>query len=217
MTELLPALLDWTAAHPALMGLLIFAVALGESLAMVGMLVPGAVLMFGFGTLIALGHLDFYAAWTWAALGAIVGDGLSFWLGRVYRQRLRELWPFSRHPLMLSRSEAFFRRHGGKSVLMGRFFGPVRAVIPAVAGMLDMPTGRFLVVNVLSALLWAPAYLLPGMVFGASLELASQVAWRLVVLVVLVLVLLWLTVYLVTGLYRLLHPRVRIWLLRYSR
>jgi undecaprenyl-diphosphatase len=211
-TGSLQAILDWITANPGWMGIVIFLTALAESLALVGLIVPGAVMMFGFGALIALGHLNFWIALSYAVAGAVVGDGLSFWLGRAFHQRLRGLWPFSKHPETLTRSEAFFHRHGSKSVLLGRFFGPVRAVIPAVAGMLHMPVGRFLVVNVISALLWAPAYLFPGMVFAASLELASQVAWRLVVLILLLVGLLWLTVLLVRSLFRLLHPRVSSWL-----
>lgn len=216
MEHLLTATLDWIAAHPGWMALLVFLTALSESLAVVGMLVPGAILMFGFGALIALGHMDFWSACAFAVAGAVAGDALSFWLGRTCHQQLRGLWPFSRHPDMLAQGEVFFRRHGGKSVLFGRFFGPVRAVVPAVAGMLDMPPGRFLAVNVLSALLWAPAYLLPGVVFAASLELAAQVAWRLVVLIVLLVVLVWLTVTLVRRLFLFFQPRVEGWLRQFA-
>lgn len=216
ISEFLDLILTWIAAHPGWMGLAIFLTALGESLAIVGMLVPGALMMFGFGALITLGHLEFWTACGWAVAGAIAGDGISFWLGRTCHQRLRRLWPFYKHPEMLARGEAFFKRHGGKSVLFGRFFGPVRAVIPAVAGMLDMPIGRYMAANIGSAVLWAPAYLLPGMVFAASLELASQVAWRLVVLILLVVGLLWFTAWLVRRLFRLLQPRVHGWLKRFS-
>lgn len=215
VSEAFNAILDWIAIHPGWTGFIIFLTALAESLAIVGMIVPGAILMFGFGALIALGHLEFWSVYSWSAAGAVAGDSLSFWLGRIFHERLRQLWPFSNHPDMLARSEDFFKRHGGKSVLLGRFFGPVRAVIPAVAGMLDMSAGRFVLVNIASALLWAPAYLLPGIAFAASLEIASQVAWRLVVLIVLMIVLLWLTVWVVRGLFRFLHPRVHRWLKNY--
>lgn len=198
------------------MGLIVFVTALGESLAVVGLILPGAALMFGFGALIALGQLEFWATWAWAAAGAMIGDGLSFWLGRTYHQRLRQLWPFSAHPEMLDRAVSFFQRHGGKSVLLGRFVGPLRPVIPAVAGMLDMPLRRYLPANVCSATLWAPAYLLPGMAFGASLELAAQVTGRLVVLILLLLGLLGLTAGLVRALYRLLQPHAQDWLKRFA-
>lgn len=216
VSEWLNALLSWVTAHPGWMGLLVFLTALGESLAMIGLIMPGALLMFGFGALVALGQLDFWAAWGWAAAGAVAGDGLSFWLGRALHERLRQLWPFSRHPELLARSVDFFARHGGKSVLLGRFIGPVRPVLPAVAGMLDMPVGRFLLIDIGSALLWAPAYLVPGMVFATSLELAARVAWRLLVLILLVVGLLGLTVWGVRALFRLLQPRVQRWLRTFS-
>jgi undecaprenyl-diphosphatase len=215
MSEFLNATLQWIAVHPGWMGLIVFLTAMGESLFLVGLILPGAVMMLGFGALITWGYLEFWPAFTWAVAGAVAGDGASFWLGRAFHQRLRQLWPFSTHPDMLNRGEEFFRRHGGKSVLFGRFFGPVRPVIPAVAGMLDMPVGRFLLVNVLSALVWAPAHLLPGMAFAASLELASQVTARLAILILLVVVLLWLTVWLVRHLFRLLQPHVQDWLKRF--
>ena len=128
---------------------------------------------------------------SWAVAGAVLGDGLSYWIGKHYQAQLTNVWPFNKHPASLEKGIAFFQRYGGKSVAIGRFFGPIRAVIPLVAGMMNMPAGRFLVANVLSALAWAPAYLLPGMAFGASMELASEVALSLVVLLVILVVSLW--------------------------
>ncbi len=208
-----PALLReihlWVAQHPHWTGAGVALVALLESLALVGMLVPGVALMFAAGALIGFGVLPFWPICGWAVAGAVVGDGLSFWLGRRFGRRIDRVWPFDRHPELLRRGVAFFRRYGGLSVLFGRFFGPVRAVIPLVAGMMGMTGGRFFLVNVFSAALWAPAYLLPGVVFGASLELAARVAGRLVVLLVALLALLWLGLWLGRGIYRFFHSRAR--------
>ncbi|MEW7980083.1 MAG: phosphatase PAP2 family protein [Candidatus Sedimenticola endophacoides] len=220
MLELFHLLLDWVAAHPLWSGLVIFLVAMSESLAIVGLIVPGVMIMFGIGALIASGAIAFWPALGWAVAGAVVGDGLSFWLGRHFSDRLTRIWPFSRHPQTLERGIAFFERYGGKSVAFGRFFGPVRAVIPLVAGAMGMRPLRFLAANVLSALAWAPAYLLPGIVFGASLELASEVAFRLVLLLLLLVLFLWLVLHLLRTLFRLLHPHAGRWveaLLRWSR
>lgn len=202
----LTPLFDWLQAHPLTALGLVFLTAFGESLAFVGILVPGAVLMVAFGALVALDVMPLGATLLAAILGAIAGDGLSYWLGHHYRERLRGFWPFSRHPELLMRGEAFFHRHGGKSVLFGRFFGPVRAVVPAVAGMLEMPAGRFLLVNVISAILWAPAYLLPGLVFGASLDLASEFAGRFTVLLVGLLAALFVSGWLIRQFYLWLQP-----------
>ena len=209
MAELFQQLLHWVEANPGWAGAVVFLMAFAESMAIVGMVVPGVAILFTVGALIGAGALDFWQMVAWAVVGAILGDGLSFWLGRRYRHQLTRLWPFSRHPETLERGIAFFEKYGGKSVVIGRFFGPVRAVIPLVAGMMQMAPGRFLFANVLSALGWAPAYLLPGMAFGASLELASEVALRLVLLLVVLLASLWFLGWFSHRLFLWLQPRGR--------
>ncbi|UCE89818.1 MAG: VTT domain-containing protein [Pseudomonadota bacterium] len=206
--DFLTDILNWLAAHRGWTGTIVFLVAFGESLAIVGLIVPGAVLMFGFGALVATGHLDFWTTMAWAAAGAIAGDGLSYWLGHHYREQLARVWPLSRHPGLLERGIAFFNRHGSKSVVLGRFVGPLRAVIPAVAGMLHMPVARFAAANVFSGLTWAPLYLLPGIAFGLSLQLATEVAGRLAVLLLGLLTFVFALAWLAGRIYRFILPRV---------
>lgn len=218
--EFIAPVLEWTASHPAWSGLLVFLVAFSESLALVGLFMPGAVLMFGVGALVGVGALELWPTLVAAALGAVAGDVVSFWLGRHFHQRLRVLWPFRTHPHLITGATDFFYRHGGKSVLLGRFVGPLRPVIPAVAGMLDMPTGRFVAANLSSAALWAPAYLLPGMVFAASLNLAAEVATRLAVFVVVIVAIVLAVVWAVRRSFDFLHPRTHAMvgaILRWSR
>lgn len=214
MSGVFDQVLPWVSLHPIWAGFVVFLVSMAESLAIVGVLVPGVAMMFGIGALISTGALDFWPTFAWAVAGAVLGDGISFFLGRHFQGQLRSLWPFSRHPEMLQRGIDFFQRYGGKSVAFGRFVGPVRAVIPLVAGMLNMPPLRFLAANIASALAWAPAYLLPGMVFGASLELASEVALRLVILLVMLIALLWFVGWLIKRSFRIIHPRASAWLSR---
>lgn len=214
-SEFVNAMFAWVAAHPGWMSAVIFLTAAAESLTIVGVIIPGALIMFTLGAFIGLGHVDFWSAYWWSALGAVVGDAISFWIGRVFHQGVRRVWPFTRHPEMITRSEEFFRRHGGKGVLFGRFFGPVRGTIPTVAGMMDMSWRDFMIANVVSAILWAPAYLIPGMVFGASLDIASRVAGRLVVLILIIAVLLWATTWLVKHLARLFQAHATDWVQRF--
>jgi len=211
LAETIQPLLDWIHAHPHLTNLLVLLVAMSESLVVVGVIVPGAVLMLAFGALIETGGLNFWSICTWAVVGAVIGDGLSYLVGYYFRERLVRIWPFRTHPQWIDAGQAFFQRHGGKSVLLGRFVGPLRATVPAVAGMLRMSPLRFLFYTVCSALLWAPAYLMPGIAFAASLELAAQVAWRLAVLVVLLLLLLFCSAWLARAIWRQLAPRVAGW------
>ena len=187
----LNTLLAFITHHSGLAYGLIFLISLSESLAFVGLLVPGTVIMFGVGTIVATGRLSLFPVLLMAMIGAIAGDSISYWLGHHYKERLVNIWPFSRYSGMLNKGEAFFHRHGGKSVLFGRFVGPVRPVIPVVAGMLGMRPVHFSVVNVLSAIGWALVYILPGVFFGTSLAMAGSVSTRLAVIVFILVACIW--------------------------
>lgn len=202
------ALIAWIARHPEWAYAVVFFAAFSESLAVVGLLIPGALVMFGTGAVVAAGSLELWATLAWAAAGAIAGDAGSYWLGRHYRAELPHRWPFRRYPKLLEKGTVFFHRHGGMSIFLGRFVGPIRAVIPAVAGMLGMPPARFYAANILSALGWAPTYILPGVVFGASLGLAGAVATRLALILVLLSILIVGSIWIVSRSVIWLRPRV---------
>ncbi len=214
LADLFAALLEWVSENPHWAYFAVFLTAAGESLLVVGLILPGVALMFGFGALVAAGVLDLWATLAFAAAGAIAGDGVSFWIGRHFHQRLRVVWPFNRHAALINRGIDYFHHHGTKSVVLARFVGPLRPIVPAVAGMMDMAPRRFIAANVASALLWAPAYTLPGVVFGAALGLAAEVAGRLAVLLAVLVALIWFALWLVALVYRLLQPRAGMWLLR---
>ncbi|MBB3140106.1 bifunctional DedA family/phosphatase PAP2 family protein [Halomonas organivorans] len=161
-------LLQQLTPSPALLLLLIVIIALVESLALVGLLVPGVVLITATASMAGHQQIAVAAVMGAAFLGAIVGDGLSFWLGYTQRERVTGMWPLSRYPEWLSQGARFFHRHGSLSVFLGRFVGPVRPVVPLIAGMMHMPPRRFTWANLLSAALWAPAYVLPGYLLGRT-------------------------------------------------
>ncbi|ROR34791.1 bifunctional DedA family/phosphatase PAP2 family protein [Inmirania thermothiophila] len=203
----LEALLAWIAAHPAWAGAVVFAAAFAESLVLVGLVVPGAVFMFAAGALVATGTVQLAPTWAAASAGALAGDLVSFWLGRRHGARLLAHRLLARRRELVTRAEAFVRRHGGKGVLVARFVGPLRPVVPALAGSLGMPWPRFAALAAAGAVAWAPAYLLPGIAVGASLALASEVAGRLVLLLALILGLTWGVFAAVHRLYARLTPR----------
>ncbi|MDJ0741512.1 MAG: DedA family protein [Gammaproteobacteria bacterium] len=196
MTELFNDLLEWIRQNPDYAGLVVFAMSLAESLAIVGMLIPGVIILFGAGVLIGAGVLDFWTMCAWAIAGAVIGDGLSYWLGHHF-DYLTERWRWFRlHPDHLQKGIAFFEEYGDLSVALGRFFGPVRAIVPLVAGLMRMPPKRFYIANVLSALVWAPAYLIPGMVLG---EIGNGGDWRQLlfpVAAIVLIVIVWLLIHL---------------------
>lgn len=205
-------LLNWLGANPGWGWALVFLVALIESLALVGILLPGVMILFGVGALIGLGVLELLPIWLAATAGAFLGDSLSYALGRRYREHLLDIWPFSQFPGTMNRGREFFYRHGEKSVFAGRFIGPLRPIVPAVVGILDMKPSRFLVSDFAASVAWAPAFLVPGVFFGASLEVASEYAGRLAVLLILLLFLLWAAWWLLRTIYKFLASRSARWL-----
>lgn len=190
--EFFQSVLAWSSANPVWAGFIVFLISLVESLAVIGLIVPGTPVMFAIGYAMGTGDLPFWQTMSWAILGAVVGDGISYWLGHHFHEHLRDFWPFRQFPNMLKRGETFFKNHGGKSIVLGRF-GPIRPIIPVIAGMLDMKPLRFFFFNVFSAFIWAAAYTLPGVLVGVSLgSLSSSVANRAIVIILSLILALWL-------------------------
>lgn len=207
MEALLHQVIDWVTQNPDWAYTIIFLIAMGESLAILGVVIPGVIPLMGAGALVATGAIGFLPAFVSATAGAIVGDGLSYSLGRHFDRHIREVWPFYHYPAQLAQGEAFFYRYGGWSVALARFAGPGRAIVPLVAGMLRMPPHRFYVANVVSAIVQTLAFFLPGILFGASLELAAEAALRLTLLAILLVLGLWVLFWLGRRAYALLAPR----------
>jgi membrane protein DedA with SNARE-associated domain len=166
MEHLVQPTLDFISAHSGWAFPIMFITSFGESFAFISLFFPGTSILIVAGTLMSAGSLPFWPIMAGAAIGAVLGDSVSFWLGSRFGGAIARIWPFTRNPHLLADGIRFFERHGGKSVFIGRFFGPVRAVIPLAAGIMRMPRGRFWFANVTSALVWAPMLLLAGDAVG---------------------------------------------------
>jgi membrane protein DedA with SNARE-associated domain len=203
----LQAVLDWVQLHPHATGWMIFLVALGESLLLVGILLPGAALLVGLGTLIGLGVVDFKLAWITASIGAFVGDGISFWIGHHFKERLLKIWPMVKFPKLIEQGQSFFKKWGLLSVFIGRFVGLVRPIIPAIAGTMQMPLKKYIAISTIAAILWSPFYLLPGMLFGNAMGVMSKVAGKLAILVLIFVATVALVYWIIHLAYAYLLPR----------
>ncbi len=199
MIEALQHSLAWVTAHPTWALVLFFLAALLDSIFVVGMFVPAGIALFAGGALVALGAIELWQAITLATLGAVAGDGFSFWLGHRYGERLFAARFLRRHPEVLYNGRRFFARYGAYGIVLARFLGPMRALVPALAGASGMRLPVFLGADISSATVWAFTFVLPGVVFGASLGLAAEVAGRLALLLVGLLITLsisvWITVF----------------------
>lgn len=161
----------WLGAHPQWLGLAVFLLACGECLALVGIIVPGALLLFAVAVLAGGGALSLGETLLLAFCGGLLGDALSYAFGRRFGPQIRRLPLLRSHPEWLTSAENYMQRYGSSSLLIGRFIGPLRPMLPMVAGMLNMPLPRFFAISVLAGSGWSIAYLLPGWATGAALRL----------------------------------------------
>lgn len=190
--EYIQPLTGWLQANPHWALFLTFFISLTESLAIIGSIVPGSVTMTAIGIMAGSGIMRVDLTLVAATLGAVVGDSLSYAIGYFYSDRLVDMWPFRKYPNLIIYGKDFFSRHGGKSVLIGRFVGPLRSIIPVIAGIMHMRQGPFLTANIISALGWSLLYVMPGVLIGAaSNELSTESATRLFVIILIFLAGLW--------------------------
>lgn len=149
-------------------------VAFLESLALVGLLLPGTLMMASLGALIGSGNMGLYPAWGMGIVGCLLGDWISYFIGWRFKDRLHS-WSFlQKHRAYLYRTEKMLHHHSMATILVGRFFGPTRPLIPMVAGMLELSPRRFALPNILGCLTWPPVYLLPGILAGVAIDIPAQ-------------------------------------------
>jgi membrane protein DedA with SNARE-associated domain len=210
--------LDYFAANPDWAIAVIFLIAFGEALLIIGLFVPSTVVLVGAGMLVGTGHLGFWEVFIATTLGAVLGDQVSYWAGRFYGTKLKTMWPLSRYPVLVNKGEDFVKKHGGKSIAIGRFIPGVKAVVPGIVGMLGMSQLFFLIVNVVSGIVWGLAHVGPGILLGQGLALAGDLSGHLVVVLLVLFVLVGFGGWLIRILAGILQPytnavlrRISIW------
>lgn len=193
MNELINSIFTWVQANPEWALLITFIISLAESLAVIGTIVPGTITMTAIGILSGTGVMRIDLTLIAASLGAIAGDVLSYIIGYVFRSHIPKIWPFTRYPYWLRYGQEYFKKHGIKSVFFGRFIGPLRAIIPVIAGMMHMKYLHFLLANIASAIGWSVAYIMPGVIIGAaSAELSEGSSKKLILIIFGLIILFWL-------------------------
>lgn len=178
MINMIDSILIFLSQNPAYIFITVFIVALCESLAVVGIIVPGVGLITAASIMAGNLQLNVMFLLTCAIAGAFIGDAVSFYIGRIFQPNLPNIWPFKQNPSWIDNGHSFFERHGGKSIFFGRFIGPIRPFIPMVAGMMTMPVNRFMLLNGLSAMAWGLAYLLPSYYLGEQLNIKWLFSWQ---------------------------------------
>jgi membrane protein DedA with SNARE-associated domain len=170
MTDYFFAIIDFVGAYPNFAFVTVFLLAMSEAIPVIGTVVPGSTLILAISTLATRAAVSPWPLVLAAVIGAVIGDGLSFWLGQRYHRGILLAWPLYNYPQFIVRSEAFIAKHGVASVFLARFTAVVRAFVPLVAGILKMSSRQFYAANILSALVWAPMHVLPGVLLASSMN-----------------------------------------------
>lgn len=189
MEQLLSDLTAFISDNQHLAGPIVALIAFGESLVFVGLLIPATATMLAIGGMLAAGLLEPLPVIGGAIVGAVLGDVVSYALGRWMGPGLTRRPILRRYRTAIARTRLFFRRYGFWAVFLGRFLGPIRSTVPLVAGMLEMNHLRFQLANVASAVIWAPLMLAPGWLGTQTIErmgLSSGTVSVLVLIAVLV-------------------------------
>jgi membrane-associated protein len=157
--ELLRTYGTWTYA-------ILFLIIFTETGLVVMPLLPGDSLLFAAGTFAALGDLDPWLLTGLLIVAAVLGDGVNYHIGKAIGPRA-----FSGNVRFLKReylekTQAFYDKHGGKTIILARFIPIVRTFAPFVAGIGTMRYPRFLAYNVVGAVIWVTGFVWLGYAFG---------------------------------------------------
>lgn len=190
-------IVDFISANPGLAYAAVFVLTFLEAVPFVGVVIPGQGITIAISAFVPSGAIDLVPLLVASTSGAIVGDGVSFWVGRRYQAHILDRWPLNRSPQVIAKSREFFDRHGAKSVFFARFVPWLRAFVPLMAGILGMSVRQFYVGNIASAIVWGPFQVLPGLIIGASLGMFGWAAGRVIVLLTLVVFAAWTVVKLI--------------------
>jgi membrane protein DedA with SNARE-associated domain len=169
---------DLVAVYPAYALAVVFLAAIIEAVAVLGILIPGTPILMTVAGAAAMAGQPMIPFLILSIIGAVIGDFCSFWLGKRFSNRLRGVWPFSSRPALMDNASHFFERYGTYSVALCRFVPVLRSTVPLVAGMAGMRQKRFVLANVSSAFVWAPAHIYPAQMAGLSITRLQDGEWQ---------------------------------------
>lgn len=164
---MLPLIGDFFSHHPYLGITFAGFIAFIESLAIVGSIIPGSIMMGIVGFLLGIGVLPLKATLISIFIGAFLGDMISYALGAWYQDHFKNHDWVKPYHHWVSHGESFMKEYGAFSIIIGRFFGPMRSIIPLIAGLANMHLARFTLAIIPTIILWAIVYLAPGVLLGA--------------------------------------------------
>lgn len=161
MDTLIAEILEFVRNNERLIEATLFALAFCESIVLFSFFVPASVLFLAIGALHGASGGSIWPLVLAGTAGAFAGDLVSYYIGWRYRSDLQRTWPFRNHPDWLPRARRFFDTWGVAGVVVAKFVGPMRPLVPTISGAVAMPRGMFAVASAVSSLVWSLVFLVP--------------------------------------------------------
>ncbi len=165
----------------------VFIISILESIPILGTFSPGMVFMLFFGFTAFLNDIHLGYVILVGFLGAVIGDIVGYLIGKYAGG-----WMIKHKKLLkqahIDIGRGFFSRHGGKSILIGRFIGIIRPIVPLIAGSIQMSFRKFIFWNILGAFLWVTFYMMIGYFFGQHtqfiVDIFSKIGWGMLIVII---------------------------------
>lgn len=166
------------------------AIVFAENGLLIGFFLPGDSLLFTAGFLASQGFFDITLLTLLLFIASVVGVGVGYWFGKYTGPKLfrRPDSRFFKHE-NLEKAQAFYHKHGGKTIILARFIPIVRTFAPIVAGIANMHYGRFMLYNLIGGAIWAVGLTLGGYWLGTKVENVDRYLLPIIALIILLSVL----------------------------
>ncbi|AEO07952.1 DedA family protein [Buchnera aphidicola] len=177
--------------------LLVGIIAFLESLALIGLLLPGIILMTTLGTFIGDGKLLFYPAWIAGTIGCLFGDWVSYYIGLYFKNCLSKLKFLKNNQKLIDKITSVLHKNSMTAIILGRFVGPTRPLMPMICGMLRLSLNKFIYPSIIGCILWPPVYFFPGIITGIAINMPENAQnnyfkWLLLIIAILIWIGIWL-------------------------
>lgn len=153
-------------AYGSLTYALLFLIIFVETGLVVTPFLPGDSLLFAVGAFAALGSLNIFMILIFLMVAAILGDTVNYWIGHFFGEKLVANPKVPIKKEHIERTQKFFDKHGGKTIILARFVPIVRTFAPFVAGIGKMHYGKFISFNIIGGIGWVLLVTLAGFFFG---------------------------------------------------
>lgn len=179
-------LAEITANYGVLTYVVLFGIIFAETGFVVTPFLPGDSLLFAAGAISALGNLNIWLLTLILMAAAIIGDTVNYWIGHFFGEKIVDNPKF---PLInqdhIDKTQAFYEKHGGKTIILARFVPIVRTFAPFVAGVGKMDYGKFITFNVVGGVVWVALFTLAGYFFG-NIEFVKE-NFHIVIIAIIIL------------------------------